>query len=88
MQVFLYELQTNGKKETPLHLASEFNNITIVKMLVRYGMDKGICFEVRNKLDMTPLQVALLNGYDDIVLFLLNQGTNARLLISVLVKIY
>ena len=84
----MYELQTNGKKETPLHLASEFNNITIVKMLVRYGMDKGICFEVRNKLDMTPLQVALLNGYDDIVLFLLNQGTNARLLISVLVKIY
>ncbi len=64
-------------KLSPLHVASENNNVSIVKLLIKYGADVNI---YANTLYLnTPLHIAALNDSSEVVTILLENGANINI---------
>ncbi|KAI8582101.1 hypothetical protein K450DRAFT_184948 [Umbelopsis ramanniana AG] len=59
---------TTKHGDTALHLAAESNYSTIVTTLIKYGANVN----AKNEDGKTPIQIALLKGYDEIVTQLKN----------------
>ena len=62
----------NSSQDTPLNIAAMFNNIDIVKLLVKAGAE----LDIANDDDETPLHTAVHRGNIKIVKFLIDRGAN------------
>ena len=62
----------NSSQDTPLNFAAIYNNIDIVKLLVKAGAD----LDIANDDDETPLHTAVHLGNIKIVKFLIDEGAN------------
>ena len=58
---------THGKKETPIFFASQTGHFSVVSYLLHNGADPNIA----NEHGWTPLMTASANGYDDVIMILL-----------------
>ena len=72
--------RVNGIRETPLHHASFFGHLEVVKQLLLAGADPNVksYSESRHWLTTTPLDVAAKNWHWDVVDFLLRQNYSGR----------
>jgi ankyrin repeat protein len=61
-------------EKTPLHIAVEFNQVSIVTLLLEMGADVNSI----NALDETPLKVAVKHGLNDIAAILLFNGADVE----------
>ena len=68
------EEDNTANRSTPLHLASNHNRKDIVILLLDYGVDAN----KQDSYGYTPLMVACLNGYFEIVNILLNHGVKLK----------
>ena len=68
----IYFIDPRARKFTYLHLAVKNGNITIIKELLRRGLD----IEDKAKVKITPLQMAILYQNVNVVKFLIENGAN------------
>jgi ankyrin repeat protein len=52
-----------NERSTPLHFASEYGNVEIVRVLIEHGAD----VEVKDLKGKTPLVLASEGGHEDII---------------------
>ncbi|OXU26501.1 hypothetical protein TSAR_000955 [Trichomalopsis sarcophagae] len=64
----------NGEKETALHFAVNFEDLSIVKLLVQ----EGACINASNKFGLTALHLAILKKKLDIVQYLIKSGADVN----------
>ncbi len=61
-----------GDQQSPLHLATTRNNLTVVKWLI----EKGAKVDAQNVIQETPLHFAAIKGYSEIATVLLQHGAD------------
>ncbi|XP_065832896.1 uncharacterized protein [Oscarella lobularis] len=67
--------ETHDKGYTSLHLATNLNNVDIVKFLI---IDSGANIEAKDQWNRTPFLIAVCHGYNTLVELLASRGCNVK----------
>ena len=76
------KFQKSGQKvkKSELHRAAKYGCIKTVKALIANGADANLVYEdIKKKIKLTPLELAVLGGHVEVVDYLLNVTSNANL---------
>eukprot|EP00753_Platysulcus_tardus_P015653 PLAT5175.1.p2 GENE.PLAT5175.1~~PLAT5175.1.p2 ORF type:complete len:165 (-),score=31.50 PLAT5175.1:34-528(-) len=68
--------QPSGSGDTPLHRCAQGGHVAAAKVLLEYGVDVN---HLSRKAMVPPLYWALINGHDDMVIFLRDAGADPGL---------